>query len=235
MNTARKNQVVTQGIVLVRRDFQEADRIITILTPDHGKVGLIAKGVRRPRSKLAGGIELFSVSDITYLLGRGELHTLVSSRLIRHYGHIVSDIRRTMLGYDILKRITRVTEAAAGEEYFNLLDAALSGLDDLELDEGLADLWFSMQLLHVTGHIPNLKSDAESKPLQANERYLFDFEAMAFRRQKNGPYAANHIKLIRLSYAADNPGVLKQVKDAADCMPDALKLIHNLLRLQVRI
>jgi DNA repair protein RecO (recombination protein O) len=219
----------------VRREFQEADRIITILTPDHGKVGLIAKGVRRPRSKLAGGIELFSVSDITYLPGRGELHTLVSSRLITHYANIVSDIHRTMLGYDILKRVARVTEDAAGGEYFDLLDRTLAGLDDLGLDWHVTDLWFSMQLLHITGHIPNLRTDTEGRQMDATQTYLFDFEEMGFRQQKDGPYSANHIKLIRLAYATDRPSVLKQVTDAPMCAPDALKLIHNLLRLQVRI
>ena len=47
-----KNQIVTTGIVLARTDFREADRILTVLTPDNGKVRVIAKGVRLPRSKI---------------------------------------------------------------------------------------------------------------------------------------------------------------------------------------
>jgi len=58
-------QFVTTGLVLSRTDFGEADRIITVLTPDHGKLRLMAKGVRRMKSKLAGGIDLFTVSDLT--------------------------------------------------------------------------------------------------------------------------------------------------------------------------
>lgn len=48
-------QQVTDAIILTRTDYGEADRIITLLTPGHGKLRLIAKGVRRIRSKLAGG------------------------------------------------------------------------------------------------------------------------------------------------------------------------------------
>jgi DNA repair protein RecO (recombination protein O) len=83
------NQIITTAIILRRTDFGEADRILTLITPDHGKIRLMAKGVRRPKSKLAGGIELFSVSKISYIKGRSEIGTLVSAQLNTHYGTIV--------------------------------------------------------------------------------------------------------------------------------------------------
>ncbi|HTE58470.1 MAG TPA: DNA repair protein RecO [Verrucomicrobiae bacterium] len=230
-----KNQLTTSGIVLTRTDFQEADRILTILSPDHGKLKVIAKGVRRPRSKLAGGIELLSVSDITVLPGRGEIGSLVSSRLITHYGAIVQDIVRTMLAYDFLRRINRVTEDAAGEEYFLILQRTLAGLNDAGLSPELVDLWFCMQLLNVTGHMPNLQTDSSGRQLEAGQAYLFDFESMSFRQQEGGPFTANHIKLLRLGYAAEDPLVLRQVADAQKCVVDDLKLAQNLLRQQIRI
>jgi len=234
-----KNQVITKGIVLARTDFQEADRILTLLTPDKGKLKVIAKGVRRPKSKLAGGIELLSVSDITVLPGRGDLGTLVSSRLITHYGNIVQDINRTMLSYDFLKRINRVTEEAAGEEYFMILQRTLDALNDLEFSVELTELWFTMQLLNVTGHMPNLQTDTEGQKLHSDEQYLFDFEHMSFRANPpaggGAPFLANHIKLLRLAYATDQPLVLKKVTDADKCAPEVLKLAVNLLRQQVRI
>ncbi len=112
------NQIVTKGIVLTRTDYGEADRIITMLTPDQGKVRVIAKGVRRVKSKLAGGIELFSVSSITYIPGRKEIGTLVSTRLQQHFGNIVKDIDRTMLGYELLKRLNKATEDDVDDDYF---------------------------------------------------------------------------------------------------------------------
>jgi DNA repair protein RecO (recombination protein O) len=230
-----KNQIATKGIVLARTDFQEADRILTVLTPDNGKARVMAKGVRRQKSKLAGGIELFSVSEVTLLPTRGELQTLVSSRLIVHYGNIVKDIKRTMLAYEVLKRINRVTEDEPGEEYFELLQATLAGLNDLDLDVSLVELWFLMQLLSITGHTPNMKTDTEGAKLSADERYIFDFDEMGFRQQHGGPYDANHIKLLRLSYATEEPGILKQIKDAEDVTASILKLVSNMLSLSVRI
>jgi DNA repair protein RecO (recombination protein O) len=104
------NQILTRGIVLSRTDYGEADRILTLLTPDQGKIRLIAKGVRKIKSKLAGGIELFSVSDVTFIRGRGDIGTLVSARLDTHYGTIVKDIERVQLGYDLIKQINKSTE-----------------------------------------------------------------------------------------------------------------------------
>ncbi len=230
-----KEQIITTGIVLARTDFQEADRILIVLTPDHGKLHAIAKGVRRPRSKLAGGIELLSVSDITYLPGRGELGTLISTRLLTHYGNIVQDIQRTMLAYEFLKRINRITEDAAGEEYFTLLQRSLAALNDPKLSAQLAELWFTMQLLHVTGHLPNLQTDTEGVKLTAEGEYLFDLDSMALRPQSGGPIRANHIKLLRLAYVTDSPIVLKQIKSIDQTLPEALQLAKNLLAQNVRV
>lgn len=230
-----KNQIITTGIVLTRTDFQEADRIVTLLTPDSGKLRVIAKGVRRPRSKLAGGIELFSVSQISVLPGRGELGTLISTRLMTHYGNIVRDIDRTMLGYDILKRVNRITEDAAGLEYYEMLRNSLQGLDDFDLPRGMVELWLNMQLLKETGHMPNLKQDVAGKQLEVEKKYAFDFEAMSFFEQDDGPYSASHIKLMRLGYGTETPLVLKQVKDAASSAEATLKLVQNITQQHLRV
>ena len=100
--------IVTTAIVLYRTDFKEADRIVTMLTRGQGKIRVIAKGVRRPLSKLAGGIELFSICQITFVAGRGEIKTLISSRIQKHYGNIVKDSQRTMLSHDFIKRINKI-------------------------------------------------------------------------------------------------------------------------------
>ena len=81
------NHKKTIAIVLKRIDYGEADRIVTVLTPDAGKLSLMAKGARRVKSKLAGGIELLSTSEINYIAGKGSLDTLVSSRLIHRPYH----------------------------------------------------------------------------------------------------------------------------------------------------
>src|SRR2546427_12774085 len=61
-----------RAVVLRKLDYGEADRIFTLLTREHGKVGAIAKGVRRPTSKLGPSLELDGHVDVLLAKGRGE-------------------------------------------------------------------------------------------------------------------------------------------------------------------
>lgn len=62
----------TKAVVLRRTNYGEADRILQLLTPD-GRRSVMARGVRKEKSKLAGGIELFAVSDVVIGEGKGDL------------------------------------------------------------------------------------------------------------------------------------------------------------------
>lgn len=228
-----KTQIVTTGIVLSRTDFQEADRIITILTKDQGKVRLIAKGVRRVKSKLAGGIELFSVSEFTYIPGRGGIGTLISSRLKIHYGKIVTDLDRTMLGYELLKRIDRATEEAVGEEYFSLLKTSLHALD-AQVALPHIELWFYAQLLSISGHTPNVQTDAEGNRLTDDDRYVFDLNTDSFSRRNDGQYEPSHIKLISLSLKLLKPELLANIKHVDKLLPECLGLVSRLVKASIK-
>lgn len=219
------NNVVTRGIILTRINYQEADRILTILTPDHGKVRVIAKGVRRERSKLAGGIELFSVSHISFIPGRKDISTLVSTRLIHHYAHIVQDINRTMLGYDLLKMLNRTTEDAAGSEYFELMETTLAALDNLAIDSELIKAWFQAHLLKLAGHQPNLRTDTTGATLRTKGTYMFDVANGTFIRRDKGVYHANEIKCLRLLFGAGSPQVLAAVKDLSTVLTKCRQII----------
>lgn len=222
------NHIVTSGIVLTRVDYKEADRIITLLTSDKGKIRVMAKGVRRAQSKLAGGIELFSVSQVTYLPSRGEIHTLVSARLERHYGKIIHDINRTMMGYEMLRRMHRVTEDMVGAEYFDLMSCCLAGLNEQSLHDQLVELWFGARLLDIAGYHPNLQTDVSGENLLVGHNYTFDFEHMAFRLAPEGSFTANHIRLLRVAFASDSPERLARINDAAAYSADVLRLIQVL-------
>jgi DNA repair protein RecO len=227
------NQIVTTGIILSRTNYGEADRIITILTPDQGKIRLIGKGVRRIKSKLAGGIELFSISDITYIAGRGDIGTLISSRLKVHYGKIAMNIDRTMYGYEMLKRINKVTEDMADNEYFKLMGDSLEALDEPDLLLESLRLWFNLQLLKLAGHSPNLHTDDDGKRLIGGQTYSFSVDNMNFSGP-SGRYNANHIKLLRLIISLDSPLKLRQVGDIESVLNDCLNLVRTMLQQFIR-
>lgn len=190
---------VTQGIILSRVSYQEADRILTILSSDEGKLRVIAKGVRKERSKLAGGVELFSINELSFLRGRGEVGTLVSSRLVKYFEDIVKDVDRTMYGYDFLKLINKVTEDNSGREYFDLTWQVLQALNHPEISLPIVKLWADSRLLAAAGYSPNLQTDTNDNKLVAENRYDFEIAEMAFVSRLDGLYSSSHIKLLRLA------------------------------------
>lgn len=227
------NQIVTEGIVLSRTDYGEADRILTLLTPDQGKLRLMAKGVRRVKSKLAGGIELFSVSSITYIQGRGDIGTLISSRLAKYYDHIVKDLDRTMLGYDLIKQLNKVTEDHPEPEYFELLHYAFGALDDHAVSLDLVKFWFAAQLLRLGGHTPNLQTDTQGQKLDAEKLYDFDFESMSFQPEADGSFGASHIKFLRLSFAPHTAQTLHAVQGNAQLVSSLTPLVQQLRQINM--
>lgn len=226
------NQLTTTAIVLARTNYGEADRIITILTPDHGKLRLMAKGVRRVKSKLAGGIELFSVSDVTFIKGRSDIGTLVSARLRRHYGHIVGEIERVQLGYDLIKLLNKNIEDEAEGEYFELLEYAFQALDDVTIGEELIRTWFQAQLLRLGGHTPNLQTDAFGEKLDPHASYEFDFDSMAFVQHEQGQLTADHIKFTRLIFSGNQPNVLQHVRGNAELLASVRPLVNSVFGMQ---
>lgn len=216
-------QLVTPAIILSRTDYGEADRILTMLTPEYGKLHLLAKGVRRVKSKLAGGIELFSVSTITFIQGRSGagLGTLVSTRLDKHFGHIVQDLDRTMLGYELIKQLNKITEDQAEAAYYHLLQQAFEALDDAAVPLPVIQFWYQAQLLRLGGHTPNLHTDVYGNKLEADKLYDFSFEEMSFDPRERGRFNAGHIKFLRLSFAGTSAKLLVQVQ-GSDVLVKAL-------------
>ena len=228
------NQLVTQGIILTRRDYGEADRIITLLTPEQGKLSMLAKGVRRPKSKMAGGIELFSVSDITYIKGRGELHTLISARLNKYYDHIVHDIDRVQTGYELIKILHKATEDQPEAEYFELLKTAFAALDNIDIDLDVVRLWFLAQLLRYDGHEPNLLTDTEGNKLSADKTYNFDFDAMTFQGDPHGSFTPDHIKTLRILFSDNSPAAINHVQGVAVQLMDLTPLLRTMSQTYLR-
>ncbi|OGL34417.1 DNA repair protein RecO [Candidatus Saccharibacteria bacterium RIFCSPHIGHO2_12_FULL_47_16b] len=225
----------TKGIVLSRTNFGEADRILTFLTKDHGKVRAIAKGVRKPKSKLAGGIELFSISHLTLIIGRGEINTIISSRLARHFGNLSSDLERVNLAAALIKRLNRVTEDKTEPDYFNLLAKSFKALDNLDLKPNLVELWFDLQLLKQAGHAPNLRRNALGQPLEAKRKYNFDIEKMAFSAAPNGEFNANHIKFLRLYLGLNRPQAVGRINGASKFTKDVRSIVEAMLKSHLRV
>ncbi|TMD16121.1 MAG: DNA repair protein RecO, partial [Chloroflexi bacterium] len=98
-----------RAVVLRKLDYGEADRIFTFLTRTHGKVGAIAKGVRRPESKLGPSLELYGHVDVLLAKGRGELDVVAQVQRVPGY-RIEGDVERMAHAALIAELAERVCE-----------------------------------------------------------------------------------------------------------------------------
>lgn len=219
-------QQTSPAIVLRRTNYGEADRIVTFLTPI-GKIKAIVKGVRRSKSKLAGGIELFSVSTITFLETRGDLSRVISSRLDEHWDGLVGDLPRMMFGYEVMKLIDKIVDHEADRDYFELLKSTLSQLGDQTNSAQAIELWFYCQILLLAGQEPNLKTDVKGQKLQADALYMFSADDMCFVANNHGNFTPEHIKLLRLSFTQPLTTVL-QIKMVDDLAKPLLPIFKTL-------
>lgn len=204
------NQFRAKAILLRRTNYGEADKILNLLTADHGKISAIAKGVRRGKSKLAGGLELFAVCDVTLIKGRGDIHTVTSARIDTFYDKILHDYDRMQLGYTCIKDVSKASETAQEPEFYELLRQSFIYLNDLSIDTRLVEAWFRLQLAILLGTALNVTHDRFNQKLSADKMYEFDTRDMVFYERENGSFTPDHIKLLRL-LIAKNPLLVSHV------------------------
>jgi len=145
----------TEAIVLKRRDQGEADRVLTVFTPEKGKLQLLAKGVRKPTSRKAGHVELFTHSQ--FLVARGSTWGIVTqAETIHGYRPIREDLLRTGYAYYLAELVDRFTqEEDENRLAFDLLQSSLSWLTMAE-DLPLLARFFELHLLGLVGYRPQL-------------------------------------------------------------------------------
>lgn len=215
----------TQAIVLRRTNYGEADRILQLLTPD-GRRSVMARGVRREKSKLAGGIELFSICDVVIGEGKGELGVLTSSRLVQFYRHIIEDYDRLQFGYAVISLVSKASETIDEPEWFDMLADMLMALDNKTIALELTQTWFYLRYASLLGHQLNLDIDVNGDRLSAEQTYRYDSSEQGLLPWPNGSLTAEHIKLLRL-IASKSLKVLAQIGGITAILPDCLQVARE--------
>ncbi len=197
----RNEDLKTEGIVLRRTNYSEADRILNMITPV-GKVAAIAKGVRKPKSKLAGGVEMFCLSELVVHRGKGELGIVTSARMKKQYGEIVKDLERMEMAAEMLKKIDKAAEGVGQGEFFEILRQSLEGLNN-GVDLKLVVSWFRLNFKRASGEEMNLYRDNTGEKLVEGRRYDWWGTEEAFVANEAGEVGANEIKMLRLMATMD--------------------------------
>jgi DNA repair protein RecO (recombination protein O) len=123
----RGKRYTSEGIVLARYRFSEADRLLIVYSKHYGKLSLIAKGVRKPESRKRGSLEVFSKFKFSAARGRS-LDVLTEVDLLDGFSDIRNDLKKVALIYYFLEVVNKVTpgEDQNVKVYETLYDAIKS-------------------------------------------------------------------------------------------------------------
>lgn len=222
MRPERARTYRTEGIILNRRDWGEADRLITLFTPEHGKLRVIAVGARKPTTRKSGHLELFTRG--VFVLARGRtFDKLTQAQTLDYFEGIRRDLTRIGQAGMICELVDRFFEEAdASPAVYDLLHNALLALDSG--DNGDVVLFhFQMQLFDLVGYRPVLHHCVVcEEPLEpvaqfisvalggvvcpACHQRLHDEEG-ALARQMLRPLSLNALKVLRFLQTAPWPRV----------------------------
>lgn len=157
----------TEAVVLRSIRLGEADRVLHLYTQEHGRVGAVAKGVRKTMSRFGARLEPLSHVELVLHRGRGELETVTAAQLVRSHRDAREDYYRFsigMIGAEAMLRLFSEEEGndrafAALTRFLDLLDEAPHAADRPALDPlGLA---FQLKLLWLAGYLPHVTGCAE--------------------------------------------------------------------------
>ncbi len=200
----------TEAIVLRSMNLGEADRVLTVLTPRLGKLRIVAKGVRRTRSRLGGGLEPFS--DVQLVLAVGRTFDVVTGVAITdpHLG-LRDDLEATAAAWYVVELADRFCEGSADAyRAFVLLAQALAALDapaDVVSRETV-NRWFELHLLDAMGFRPELRRCLEC----------------------GAAIEPNGNRFSAVAGGILGPECATAATDARPISPDALKILRHLQR-----
>jgi DNA repair protein RecO (recombination protein O) len=157
----------TEAVVLRSLRLGEADRIVHLYTEDRGRIGAVAKGIRKTKSRFGGRLEPLSHVTLQLHQGSGELQTVTGVDLVRSHSAVREQPYRLSVGLIGAEAMLRLfTEQERNERAFVALTRFLDVLDETGARSTRAALdplalSFQLKLLWVSGYLPHLTSCAE--------------------------------------------------------------------------
>jgi DNA repair protein RecO (recombination protein O) len=232
-------ELKTPGVIIRKINMGEADRLLTILTPEQGKIRAMAKGVRKPKAKLAAWLDMFRYNNLELASGRN-FYIVTGAQTHRVLVSENTDWDRLAVAYYICEVVDKLIE----EDHnlpgsFELVCESLLRIGEGEVDARLVRSSFEIKLLGIMGMLPQLhRCVVSGVPLDHEEGMAFSFRLggvlSAIESTKDEfarPVTVNDIKLMRL--LAQYPlGALEQVRveestiaEAANCISDFMAFI----------
>ncbi|PIV01270.1 DNA repair protein RecO [Candidatus Shapirobacteria bacterium CG03_land_8_20_14_0_80_39_12] len=149
----------SEGVVLKRSNFGEADRLVTIFTKHYGKLTFVAKGVRRVTSKKGGSLEIFNMISFLAAKGRG-MDILTEAETIETFSGWRKNLEKVAAAYEICEILDKLTaEASEQKEVYEFLVSSLKKINETEENLLSAQIdSFGGNLLKLLGFWPKQKA-----------------------------------------------------------------------------
>jgi DNA repair protein RecO (recombination protein O) len=161
-----------EAIVIRRRDWGEADRLLTLYTREHGKIQAVAKGARKPTSRKAGHIELFTLTQLLIARTRS-IDIVTQAEMVDAHRGLRESLEASSLAHYFAELLDRFTgEAESDQDLFELFRLALGWLCETE-DLRLVARYYEIRLLELAGFRPELhQCPICGKSLPAKDGYF---------------------------------------------------------------
>ncbi|WP_166983712.1 DNA repair protein RecO [Paramicrobacterium fandaimingii] len=144
-----------EGVVLRTHKLGEADRIVTLLTRQHGKVRAVAKGIRRTSSRFGSRLEPFMVADLQLYEGRS-LDTITQAETLGAYGQIIAaDYDSYTAANVMVETADKITESDTNRQQYLLLLGALRSLSRAEHAPAMTLDSYLLRALSLAGWAPS--------------------------------------------------------------------------------
>ena len=149
----------TQGFFIKKVDRTEADQLFTIYTKDFGRLEILGKAIRKIKSKLRSGADIFYLSDIEFIQGKTQ-KTLTDAILIEKFENLRRNLKKLKIAYKIAEVFDELVRGQEkDEDLWNLLKETIQKLNNLQFtiyNLQLVYFYFLWNLLSILGYQPEL-------------------------------------------------------------------------------
>src|SRR4030066_1330831 len=229
----------TRGIVLKSQNFRDSSQILTLYTQKFGKLKLLAKGIKSPRSRMAGNLQQFSVVEVVfYKKEEADLHLLSQADLVDPQAEIYKNLTRLSYASAILELVDRLTvEDETHPGLYSILTETLHILTGIPEDKLPVLVWsFALRLASNLGYRPNLAGCSICGKKELKEPYLlFSVEQGGLVCRACSEPGSFYLKLSRESYEAmkqmlkSTPAEVERIAVTPKQLQEISEIILNLL------
>lgn len=203
----------TEGLVLREVDYKDADRLLTVLTKEYGKITLKARGVRRSKGTLKSACQLLAYSEFTYSENRG-FCTITEAIPLQMFMGLRSDLERLSLAsYFAQVADVAAMEGEPNQELLSLTLNAIYALSELHKPQALVKAGFELRAACIMGYTPDLTDCAGCGSDNPTHFYL-----------RAGVILCDHCAVLEADGIRMplSPGLLSAIRYLVGCPPQRL-------------